>query len=258
LVNGRPTATGEDPMTKPSVISSKNQATYYRALVDYIRHTRLLESTMVKPKSPEQAKDAPFKYYDAYTIINSNAAAVAHLSKWYFTERDTAIPDDAVGDGDITDDIHKEFYYMFGFIRYLFTLRHPETRDMRITVEASWEDSTIVILHLKNRLLLDYNCSAWNFTWVDLEDFDHWVDGVLEDMEKNYKPTYHVVINNYGGVLNDIDIFNDLKKAEARFKQYAGITVGKYERLRKQGKDSLEIYGDEDTDVQFWDIEVED
>jgi len=186
--------------------------------------------------------------------------AQKYAKEMYFSDPDGSIPDQYIGE-DILNDINSKFYRVLSFIRSLFEAKHPEAKDVFINVDPSYEDHTCYVVHQysSHKVLLSGNDKAWNFWWRNVYEFKRFVTSTLEAMEEIYKPqTLHVVINNYGGVLNDIDPFVDEADALKQFEVYAEIPYATYAK-RKAAYDKGKrgnLWDDEDTDVQVWEIKV--
>ncbi len=77
----------------------------------------------------------------------------------------------------------------------------------------------------------------------------------LENIRKRLDDPIHLVIDNYGGVLQDIDAFETTEQAENHFETIAGVS---YEAVCKweEAECSYSLGLPDEFDTQIWDVRI--
>ena len=77
----------------------------------------------------------------------------------------------------------------------------------------------------------------------------------LENIRKRLSDPIHLVIDNFGGVLQDIDVFETTEQAEAHFKTMTGLSYDEVRKWEDAGRSySLEL--SDKFDTQVWEVEI--
>ena len=77
----------------------------------------------------------------------------------------------------------------------------------------------------------------------------------VENIRKRLADPIHLVIDNYGGVLQDIDAFETADQAEAHFKATMDVSYDKVCKWEKAER-SYSIGLSDEFDAQIWEVEV--
>lgn len=138
----------------------------------------------------------------------------------YGGDRDGCIRDGGIfGDvADLSGSITKMFkaYYRAISEYIIKELPLPEGGWIDIIIEASWEDSTTILVGLVSYVeaqLLRNDCKAWNFSWVTpdemaermLEDYEEIKANIQKALSAGSAQKAYVVISVYKGIIQGDD-----------------------------------------------------
>lgn len=106
-----------------------------------------------------------------------------YYERVYLTPRDTAVPEDDIGD-DVTEDIRCMYSRPLNFISDRL-MKQKKTVGFAVPmVDASWEDSTGYALMYKDRVLYKNYTKAWHFYFESEKDFEEFLQGIWDDCIK--------------------------------------------------------------------------
>lgn len=105
------------------------------------------------------------------------------ISAVWFSDAQGCYPEDYMGD-DLMIDIIDKFWYPYEFIIEHIEGKHElERHPLSCTIMPSYEDTTTVVVHNGDRVLLQEWTKAWNFFFESNEDFNKWAEDAVKQIE---------------------------------------------------------------------------
>jgi hypothetical protein len=177
-----------------------------------------------------------------------------------YHQRDVCISQDcAMWDDDVTCGVRTMFYQYYRAIAATIEEElgigladGKKVHDLiRVAVMPYYEDSSSIVVYLSSAkaVLLQEDIKAWHHGWENpdemAEDYQEAYEAILARAKEVIAPSVHVVVTQYQGVIESVNVFSDRDSAD----KYADKQRDELEIVKdheEESENQLEVYYDQE------------